>query len=491
MSLAASAVRGRAWAARHAPELAVSLAFVVSRLLYRGVLGVRFDTSPFGYFIQYVKPWFLEHDFARSMLHLHQQAPLQNLVVGGLWKVLGPAAAFRLLDVALLVTGYAFGLALLALLRRVGVGPVLATVTSIAFVVSPFFVLHEAWLFYPLPVAFLLVVAALALLRFYREGTLRAALGFFGVVALTALIRNIYGLVWLGAVVAVLLLLPPVVRPAREVRRTILKAVAGPALVMWLAGAMPAFMIGPAASSSAAVWANVGYRVYHGLPRAERQRLRDEGVITDAFELEPFSPVPQLSKVRVPHAPTGVPLLDMTTTPDGKPNHFTLEYLLIAEKHLKPEGKLLVARYPRVYVDAVLGAVIDWYPSPPTRDLVMHRTANRRRVQIVERVLGRLAGENPRGRWSALAVGLPVVFLFGVWTVLRPRSRLPAERPSVALVAVMLLTIAYVTLGTTMISYGDYSRYRFDVDAYYAVLGALLLARLGAAARAALPRRTS
>lgn len=489
--MSAVASRARTWAAGHVPEIVLTLAFVVSRLLYRGVLGVRFDTAPFGYFIQYVKPWFLEHDFARSMLHLHQQAPLQNLVVGGLWKVLGPAAAFRLLDVALLTVGYAFGLALLALLRRVGVGRLLATVTSVAFVTSPFFVLHEAWLFYPLPVAFLLVVAALALLRFYREGTLRAALGFFAVVAVTALIRNIYGLVWLGAVVAVMLLLPPVVRPAGELRRTILKAVAGPALVMWLVGAMPSFLIGPAASSSAAVWANVGYRVYHGLPKAERQRLHDEGVLSRALELEPFSPVPELSEVRVPHPPTGVPLLDMTTTPDGKPNHFTLEYLLIAEKHLEPEGKLLVSRYPRVYVAAVVDGLTDWYLSPPTRDLVMHRTANRRRVQIVERVLARLAGENARGRWTALAIGLPVVFLFGVWTVVRGRSTLPAGRGVVALVAVMLLTIAYVTLGTTMISYGDYSRYRFDVDAYYTVLGALLITRAAGAARAAFARRSS
>lgn len=485
------AARARLAALHHAPALVVTVAFVVSRLVYRGVLGVRFDTAPFGYFIQYVKPWFLEHDFARSMLHLHQQAPLQNLVVGGAWKLLGPSIAFRLFDVALLTIGFAFGHALLALLRRLGVGTILATVTTTAFITSPFFVLHEAWLFYPLPVAFLLVLAALALLRFYEEGTLRAALGFFAVVALTALIRNIYGLVWLAAVVAVMLLRPPVVRPPGQVRRTILKAVAGPALVMWLAGAMPSFTVGPAASSSAAVWANIGYRVYHGLPPAERQRLHDEGVISKALELEPFSPVPQLSEVRVQHPPTGVPLLDMTTTPDGKPNHFTLEYLLIAEKHLKPEGKLLVSRYPRVYVDAVIDGLIDWYPSPPTRDLVMHRTANRRRVQVVERVLGRLAGENQRGRWTALAIGLPVVFLFGVWTVVRPRSILPAERATVALVAVMLLTIAYVTLGTTMISYGDYSRYRFDVDAYYTVLGALLLARLGAAGRAALARRSS
>ena len=56
--------------------------FVVSRLLYRVAFGVRLDVSPVRYFIQYVDPWFVEHDFVRSILHLHHQAPLQNLA----WK---------------------------------------------------------------------------------------------------------------------------------------------------------------------------------------------------------------------------------------------------------------------------------------------------------------------------------------------------------------------------------------------------------------------
>ena len=92
----------------------------------------------------------------------------------------------------------------------------------------------------------------------------------------------------------------------------------------------------------AAIWTNIVYKTWPEIPIAERERLQEEGRISNSVEFEPYQGVESLRGLRVPHDPTGVPLLDMSTVPNGRGNTHTLEYLLIANKYYKPEGKYLV-----------------------------------------------------------------------------------------------------------------------------------------------------
>jgi hypothetical protein len=74
------------------PETTVVLVFLASRLVYRTVYGIRFDAIPVFSFIQYIDPWFVEHDFLRSLLHLHHQAPLQIFHRAGMHEASGHGA---------------------------------------------------------------------------------------------------------------------------------------------------------------------------------------------------------------------------------------------------------------------------------------------------------------------------------------------------------------------------------------------------------------
>jgi hypothetical protein len=471
--------RARRVAAEHAPLIAITIAFIVSRLVYREGLGVTFDVLPLEYFIQYIDTWFIENDFWRSILYLHQQAPLQNVLVGSAWKYLGPDLGFAVIDALHVALGWLFAVMLYGVQRRLGVGKVAASIAAVLFVVSPFFVLIEAWLFYHHPVATILVGSLLTLLRYYRTGAPRAALLFFSLLALAAMFRNIYGATWMVATVALLLIRPPVTKLGAKHRRIILKAAAIPVLVVTLVGMKPQLLFG-GGSSSAAVWANVSYRIWHALPRRERRKLKKTGDISKFIDFEPFSPVTNMPELRVPHPPTGVPLLDMATTPDGRANTFTLEYTLMTEKYARKDGQMLLSRYPKVYARAVLKDLGGWYMTPLTRDLVMHRTANRRRVLVVENAIGWLLGEDKTQRYWGYAFAFPTALLYAAWRLLRARAALASERSTVALLGFMLMTIVYVSLSTTMISYGDYSRYRFDVDSFYLVILVLLLTDLRA-----------
>jgi hypothetical protein len=471
------------------PYAVFATVFVVTRLVYRGAYGLRFDGSPLFYFIQYLDPWFFENDFLRSVLYLHQQAPIPNSVVGVAWLVFGPFGWFYVLDGILVAFGMVLGLALLVALQRVGVNRVVATVVTCVFLATPVAVLYELWLFYHVPVAALLVCALCALFRYYRSGTFRAGLLFFGLLAGVALIRNVYGAVWLGAIAAAVFIVPPTVAPrGSTARRTVLKALAIPMLLLVVNGAKTSFLLGRG-YGDAAVWTNIVYKTWPEVPSAERERLKAEKIISDSVGFEPFMGVEALRKLRVKHEPTGVPLLDMPRLPNGRGNTHTLEYLLIADKFYKPDGKYLLEHYPDAYARSVWSALADWYVSSPTRDIVLPQTFNYKRLKKVDTTFNELLLPGENGRLWVVIVLVPILLVYGCYRVLRMRALLASERPIVVGVLYMLLTISYAALGTTMVSSADFSRYRFDVDPFYLILLMMLVSQLGSAVARLVRRR--
>lgn len=462
------------------PYVALAIMFVASRLVYRRVVGIRFDSSLVFYFIQYVDPWFYDNHLFTTIVYQHQQAPFQNLLVGGAWRLLGPYWSIVFLDALYVTLGFTAGLALLHVMLRLGVRKWLAAVATTLFVVAPVTVLYENFLFYPIVVVALLLYSLVALLRYYRLGTLGAGLLFFSVLAVMALFRNVYGPLWMSVIAAALLLRPPVARAGRSARRILVKAAVVPIVLVALNGAKTSVLTGHG-YGEAAVWANLFFKTFHNLPAFERQRLLDEGLVSGAVKYEPFSGLSTLYQYRVEHEPTGVPLLDMAKSPSGAPNHHTLEYVLIVDTYYKPGAKYVLRHYPEVYARAVWDGLSDWYFASPTRDLVMPRTTNHKRIRKFEGALNRAAGADERGRIWALVIALPIAFLYGLYRLLRPSALRESERSSFAVILFMTLTIAYTTAGTTMVSYGDFSRYRFDIDAFYLILGVLFVQHAGGA----------
>lgn len=464
------------------PYLAFVVVFTASRMIYRGAYGVRFDGSPLFYFIQYVDPWFFEHDFLRTVLYLTQQAPLPNFIIGLAWLGLGPSYWTIALDAIFLFSGLTIGFSLLSSLESLGVRRVVAFPLVCAFLVTPIEVVYETWLFYHVPVAALMTSALAALLRFYRTGTLRAGFTFFALLALVALVRNVYGAVWLGAIAAGVFVVPPLVAPrGQRARLVVVKAALIPLAVLFANNAKTSLLVGRG-FGDAAIWTNIVWKIWDQIPEGERRRLAAEGKVSDSVIYEPFQGIDQMKGMRLTPEPTGVPILDMTLLPHGRENIHALEYLLIAEKYYKPDGKLLLKEYPMGYVASVRHALFDWYLSSPSRDIVLPRLRNAKKLEKLNRRFNRLLGRQPAGYLTAAKVGIPLLLCYGVYRLLRLRARLASERSTVAAILFMLLTISYAAVGTTLISYADFSRYRFDVDPFYFVLLVLVLAQIGARA---------
>lgn len=449
------------------PVVVVTLVFVVSRLLYRVAFGVRLNVSPVHYFIQYVDPWFVEHDFVRSLLRLHHQAPLQNLVVGGILKLLGTRAGYVLLDALYVGLGFVLGLALLSALRRLGVPPFLATLATSLYIASPGIVLFESWLFYPLPTAALLALALVALLRYYERGDFASGLVFFGLLAAVALLRSTFGTIHVGAVAATLWLRPPPAPAGTSARSTLLKAALVPVALICLWAVKTALLVG-AGYGNPLLWQNLVTKIYIEIPESERERLISEGHLSEGARFRPFTDLRRYATrgLRISAPPTGVPLLDLSHSPSGRRNAHALEYVRIALKYDKPDALYLLRHRPRAYLRAVFTALRGYFEAPASNDRITS-------ARNFDRLRSLYRGSGTRWETVALWALLPLAAAYGAYRM--TRGLVSGTDPgTTAAFAYMFITIAYVTLVTTLVSYGDFSRYRYDIDPLYLILGVVM-----------------
>ncbi len=451
-----------------------ALAFLLSRLFYRSVLDVGLDMSPLHYFLQFLDPVYLERDLFRSVMSLHHQAPLLNLLVGVALKLFG-RGAFVALDVGFLALGLGATVALADVLRQLGVGRWLAACAAVVWAISPVVVLYEAWLFYPHVVASLLLVAAALLVRYVEHGTRALGFAFFASLALVGLTRSTYGPLWLAVVTGALLWLAP--RPRKE----LLVACAGPLLVMMLLAVKTPLYVGRG-YGEAMLWPNLAKKIFMELPRRERKRLVSSGAVSPAMKLEGFSDLSAMQPVRVPHEPTGIPALDDERTPSGRGNPNALEHALIADKYYRPDAKLLLSRYPKVYARAAAEAL--WAtPQPATFDTTLIRSPNFTKLRAATKLWEQALWTMESGRSPIIVVGMVLALGHAAACALR-RSLPPSLR---ALGSFAFLTMGYTLAVSVLVSWGDFPRYRLEIDGLIWVFA--LLASWGLGRRLVAVRR--
>jgi len=459
------------------PYLVIALVFTAARAVYRYAFGIQFDSTPVSFYIQYIDPWFIANDFARSLLHIHHQAPLQNLLVGVALRLFSPAQAYLALEVIYVCLALAIVLGLVHAMLRLGVRPWVAVITTSLYAIAPTTVLYENWLFYHIPVTFCLVLSLVFLLRFYRLGNRRAAFLCFAAIATAALFRSTLGPLFFAATVALAMLHPPIALARGSARRTILRAAAIPFIVLLLNTFKP-FLLTGYGYGEALFWGNLAQKISEALPPVERQRLLNEGTISRASSIFCLTDLNDFGSLRVPHKPTGVPLLDLDRAPSGRWNAHAIEYLLLARKYYKPDATYLITHYPGVYIKSVWNA-LSWYASSPSKDGMLPWTQNFLRLQDLLETVNRWGGKDKDDRLLALVIGLPLTWAYAAYRLFRRRARRGSQPTSVAAIAYMLLTISYVTCVAILVSWGDFSRYRYEIDPFYLVLFALLLSDVG------------
>src|SRR5271170_1479196 len=187
--------------------LLIGAFFVFSRCIYHWI-GVRFDAETLNYYWQIIDPVLLRDHLWQSLFYLRSQLPGFNLYLGLIMHLFPRdwAAAFHCIYLGL---GLILGICLFLLLDRLRLNRPAAFLISLVCVVSPVTVLYENWLFYEYPLAVLFCVAALFLHRYACSRGGVDGVVLFTSLALIALLRVVYHLMWFWMIAAVLIYVLP------------------------------------------------------------------------------------------------------------------------------------------------------------------------------------------------------------------------------------------------------------------------------------------
>lgn len=446
-------------------SLTVAAVFVASRLFYHLVVGLRFDDGPLGYYWQFIDPRLLETDLWRSVFYLHGQPPLPNLTWGIALQIFGRAFGPAMHAVHLCL-GLGLALGLRSAMVRLGAREGIATVLASLFTASPTVALYESWLFYHHPLAFMMVMSVVALEAFVRRETIARGALFFGLLAVIVLYRGIFGIGWF-LVIAVGLF-----ATNRRLRRVIPRAAAVPLLVLALYAVKQEVVFGRSVGH-AYLGPNLTKRVVDRLPGKTTEALIREGKLSPwANKMMMGDVAGYRDTVKLPPK-TGIPVLDDEYRSTGYANTQNLAYLAVGDVYMA-DAKVLLRRYPEIYAKSIVDAYENGYFLPASSDLGLKASPTFPKMAPLTDAWNTVFGGHFRhegnGWW--LVVGMPALLLYGL---VRAARGLRTRVASASVVLFVVFDITYVSVVTTFISWGDYARYRYKLDALYLVLLALAL----------------
>jgi hypothetical protein len=453
------------------------LAWLASLALAEG-LGIRFSASGLGTFYQYLDPVILREDLGRGLFYLHAQPPLFNLYLGVVlktapgWSHAAFAATFAGAGLGLLL-----GLGWLA--RRLGAPGWAAAGVPALLALTPGYLVYSHWLFYTLPVAALLVLAACALAEYARAGRACHAHLFVWAAAAVLLTRSLFHPLWLLASLAVCAGLLE-----RRLRRPLIVATAVPLLLVGGWYAKTYALAGTFAGSS---WLGISLSKWWPLTQGELSALAAGGVVPAFWaswvhEPDFYRPYGFFAAAG---APPGHPALAAPYKSTGAPNLNHADYARISVAleqgarnlvRLRPERYLLrTLTAARVFLqpgpDSVAHLVdydfagVRWWRSVST-DLLFRTRPIRYPQDLVE--------PDP-GLTPLLFVAL---LLFGGWRLLGRSGPNPATR---AVHAFLVVTVLWVAVVSSLIEVGENDRMRWEIEPFLAALVASALGGVRAA----------
>lgn len=308
------------------PILLTSL-FLFSRLVF-WKMGVRFMSDEVSHFGHYLDVDLLQHRLWTSLWYLHSQPPLMNLLYGLLLRLFPAhwaAAAYCLL----LLMGLAAYLAIYFLAIRNGVNPIFAlTLVSIA-VCDPSAAVFEAEPMYTHLCFCLLVFAAFFLDSYLRNPQTVSAASFLGTLAVLALTRASYHLLWYVAIACMLVRWSP----SRQRKVVIAMALCFAAIIgtVYVKNGLLFGSYSPSSWTGISLAKSWAWR--HPFP--EIAQMIKSGKLSPVSTIPPFSAAERYEIVLGVPSRTGVESLDALRKRNGDQNLNNLVYLAASRAYMK------------------------------------------------------------------------------------------------------------------------------------------------------------
>ncbi|MCU1277120.1 MAG: hypothetical protein JWM53_666, partial [bacterium] len=335
----------------------------------------------------------------------------------------------------------------------------------------PIEMLYENWLFYTFPLAVMLCGSALLLHRWLAARRFADAVGFFALLAVLVLWRNLFHPLWMLAAVGALLAVE------RAHRRQLALAALGPVLVVCALLIKHVVVFHAIFQGRPIQQMNLAALTSMRLPDGERARLIREHVLT--ISDVPITAGPNGFRRFVTTPPkSGIPVLDQEYKPkSGYPNWNSSIFVPVGELY-GADARWTLWHRPGVYLDAVRENFTRYaLPSDQSDPFNTRSYKNRLALQPLLTQWNRLLSWQRAPNRTAVAhvIGFPLLLAFALVVVVRGLRR--GRRAEALTVAFALYSTLWVSAATLLLSYGDHNRYRFKVSAFYCLFLALAVER--------------
>jgi len=453
-------------------HLGLSVVYILSRgVLVLAGLPFRFDLD----WMWLADPGDLRDRLFETLYYFHAFPPGMDLVTGILLK-LGGAEAGTLALLLFWTMGLALVNALFALGRAAGLSTRAALGVAIAFALSPPAIYFEHLYLYEWPVTTALCLAAVCFHRGVRLPSRGAWMPFFTLCAAIGLTRSTFHLAWFALMVVFGLWFGG---PAA--RRRVLIAAMIPAAVLLslylknlvLFGEFAASTFGPASFHLVTV---------DRLPRDVRDQWIRDGVLSPFAAVSAYAPPREYARFfSTPDRPGWPPSVTRLEHVEVRAPNFNHWWLIEVHRARRADVRRYFQERWFDYPVNVLRGLRDffgpstaWHPRAGTPDAP--HAGHRQVLGGYEAAYNRVLHAFPLAP-VGLYVCLPAVWLWAVW-----RARVLWREADVntrargAVLALCAFQVLYVTATSTMLTFLESSRYRFQVEPLIWVLAAVCVA---------------
>ena len=461
------------WRPRLREHLVISLVFIGSRAAV-GWAGLEFDFSLDWMWLS--DPADLRDRLFETLYYYHAFPPGMNLLTGVLLKLAGSQ-----IQAATLALGFFWVLGLVVansvfyLGRAAGLSVRVALGVAIVVSCLPQSFFFEYLYLYEYPTTALLCVSAVCFFTAVRRQSFPMWLAFFFVCSAIGLTRSTFHLVWFVAMIGLGLWCSE-----RHARRRVLAAACAPAALLlalyvknfMLFGVFDAFSFGPVSHALVTTWR---------LPDDVRDAWIEKGVLSPLAGISVYAgPREYLPYVESSEDARWPPQLTLLERPSvNAPNYNHWLFLGVNARRREDSRRYLQER-PLEYAGTVLEGLRDvftpsteWHPLDRT-DESPHRQ-HRQVLGRYEALYNRIVHGVPVAPVGMYAF-LPLVL---VWTFLHARSLMRTGEPDAiaraALLFFCLFQIAFVVAASSLFTFRESARYRYQVEWMIWLMTALCL----------------
>ena len=432
--------------------------------------GLEFNLSPLNYYGQFLDRSLLTTQLYKSLLYLHSQPPLYNLIMGIILKTAGSQPLFAFTWLYRSIAALTIIIFYLQI-RFLGLPAGFSSLIGLFFVFNPALIAYEYHLFYPLIAAFLLLLSSFLLTIALKHTRLLYLMLFFLVILLLGTLRSSYNLGFLLIVAALVLF-----GKKWNIRQILIAA--APAVVLFLMLIGKNLILFQLVSPSSWLGMNLAHMTINALSVDQRQALVASDKVSDVILIPPFQEIGAYPRdLWEPHAELcsdDLPALCEPLKMNGRPNLNFIGYIPVSREYLQA-GIYIIRHFPLQYLLQVKQAWIIYFK--PAHHAIGISGENLISMQpLLEVVDPILCDDHERNKVClnfafvyclTLIASLPYLLSY----FFNPRKKKPQD----LILSFLLITILYSALINTLIDVGENNRFRFESDFIFLVMLSVML----------------